>query len=341
MKILVTGGAGFIGTNLVNHLFHKYQDCEIVVLDALTYAGNLENFSQDIAGSARFTFWRGDVCNTDLVMDLVSSVDAVIHLAAETHVARSIYEDRKFFMTDVMGTQSVANAVLRNRDRIYRFIHVSTSEVYGSALSETIAEDHAINPANPYAAAKAGADRLVYSYRQTYGIPAVILRPFNQYGPYQHLEKVIPRFITSALLDEPLTIHGTGGPVRDWLYVEDTCDRIDKVLHAPKYLVEGEVFNLGSGFALDILNVARMVLGCLDKPRSLVTHIEDRPGQVNSQISCSDKANKVLNFEEGRSFEEGLAQTIHWYSENRRWWERMLPMRRVPIRVKNGKTEYY
>lgn len=341
MKILVTGGAGFIGTNLVNHLFHKYQDYEIVVLDALTYAGNLENFSQEIAGSARFTFWRGDVCNTDFVMDLVSSVDAVIHLAAETHVARSIYEDRKFFMTDVMGTQSVSNAVLRNRDRIYRFIHVSTSEVYGSALSETIGEDHAINPANPYAAAKAGADRLVYSYRQTYGIPAVILRPFNQYGPYQHLEKVIPRFITSALLDEPLTIHGTGGPVRDWQYVEDTCDRIDKVLHANGNLVEGEVFNLGSGFGLDILNVAGMVLSCLDKPHSLITHIEDRPGQVSSQISCSDKAEKALNLEAGRPFGEGLSQTIRWYSENRKWWERMLPMRRVPIRVKNGKTEYY
>lgn len=244
-RILITGGAGFVGTNFVTHLLQKYPDYHVMVLDALTYAGNLDNFPPGIKNDARFSFYRGDVRDLALVLELMQKVDAVVHLAAETHVARSIYDDRKFFETDVLGTQSVASAVLKNREHIQRFVHISTSEVYGTAVFTPMDEDHPLHPVTPYAAAKAGADRLVYSYWRTYHLPVVILRPFNQYGPYQHLEKVIPRFITSALLNEPLTVHGTGMARRDWLYVEDTCERIDRALHAQNPHVEGEVFNLG------------------------------------------------------------------------------------------------
>jgi len=340
-KILITGGAGFIGSNFVTHLHRRHPDYQILVLDALTYAGSLDNIPPRIKSSPRFSFHHGDVRNVGLVLDLVSRVDAVIHFAAETHVARSIYDDRRFFETDVLGTQSVAGAVLKNRDRIDRFIHISTSEVYGTALERPMTEEHPLNPMTPYAAAKAGADRLVYSYHRTYAIPVVILRPFNQYGPYQHLEKVIPRFITSALMDEPLTVHGTGESMRDWLHVEDTCARIDRVLHADRDLVLGELFNLGSGLDMDILSIAEMVLEILGKPQTLISFMDDRPGQVQHHIASVSKAEQVLGIEPGRPFEEGLAQTVTWYADNRPWWERLLSMRRVPILNEGGKTEYY
>ncbi len=202
-------------------------------------------------------------------------------------------------------------------------------------------EEHPLNPMTPYAAAKAGADRLVYSYGRTYDLPVVILRPFNQYGPYQHLEKVIPRFITSALINEPLTIHGSGESMRDWLHVHDTCTRIDQVLHADRALVLGEVFNLGSGFDLNILAIAKMVLGMVGKPETLISFMGDRPGQVQHHIASINKAEKLLGIKPGRAFKEGLAQTIQWYANHRQWWERLLPMRRIPILNKSGDREYY
>lgn len=340
-KILITGGAGFIGANFVSHLLEKYQDYQILVLDALTYAGSLDNIPSRVKTSPGFSFYQGDVRNVGLVLDLVSRVDVVIHFAAETHVARSIYDDRRFFETDVLGTQSVASAVLKNKEHIDRFIHISSSEVYGTAVERPMTEEHPLNPMTPYAAAKAGADRLVYSYGRTYDLPVVILRPFNQYGPYQHLEKVIPRFITSALMNEPLTIHGSGESMRDWLHVHDTCTRIDQVLHADRALVLGEVFNLGSGFDLNILAIAKMVLGMVGKPETLISFMGDRPGQVQHHIASINKAEKLLGIKPGRTFREGLAQTIQWYANHRQWWERLLPMRRIPILNKSGNREYY
>ena len=340
-KILVTGGAGFIGTNFVDILFDRYPDYHVLVLDALTYAGSLNNFADRVKNNSEFTFVRGDVRDVGLVLDLVSQVGLVIHFAAETHVARSIYDDRKFFETDVLGTQSVASAVLKNKERIKRFIHISTSEVYGTAAFKPMSEEHPLNPMTPYAAAKAGADRLIYSYWSTYDLPVVILRPFNQYGPYQHLEKVIPRFITSALLNEPLTIHGSGEARRDWLFVKDTCERIALVLDAEDEKVHGQVFNLGSGFDIDILSIARMILNMVGRSESLITFMDDRPGQVQHHISSTEKARAVLGVRPGRKFEEGLEQTIKWYADNREWWQRLLPMRKVPILTKNGANEYY
>lgn len=340
-KILITGGAGFIGSNFTRYLFEKYPRYQLVVLDALTYAGSLDNFPPSLIENSRFSFWHGDVRNSGLVLDLVSQVDVVVHFAAETHVARSIYDDRQFFDTDVLGTQSVANAVLRNKNRIERFIHISSSEVYGTAFSAPMTEDHPLNPLSPYAAAKAGADRLVYSYICTYDIPAVILRPFNQYGPYQHLEKVIPRFITSAILEEPLTIHGNGQARRDWLYVGDTCQYIDKVMHADLHKVRGEVFNLGSGLDRSVFSIAKSILKILNKPDFLLQYMEERPAQVLRHISSTDKAARILAINPGRDFEEGLQKTIGWYADNKKWWEKFLSMRRVPIMAGNGTQQYY
>ncbi len=312
----------------------------MIVLDALTYAGSPDNIPDDIKSSKRFEFWYGNVTNGDLMSQLVSRSDIVVHFAAESHVARSIFDNRIFYETDVLGTQAVANAVSR-KNGIDRFIHISTSEVYGTALTAPMTEDHPLNPLSPYASAKAGADRLVYSYIASYGIPAVILRPFNQFGPKQHLEKVIPRFITSAILEEPLTVHGTGGAIRDWLYVKDTCERIDKVMHAPIETIQGEVFNLGSGFELDVLSIARLVLDILKKPDDLISHIGNRPGQVDRHISSTAKASERLGIGPGRPFEEGLAETIAWYATHRSWWEKLLWMRHVPIITESGKVEYH
>ena len=338
--ILITGGAGFIGSNFLEYLFRKYPDYHIIVLDALTYAGSPDNIPDDIKASKRFEFWYGNVTNDDLVSQLVGRSDVVVHFAAESHVARSIFDNKIFYVTDVLGTQAVANACTRKKD-LDRFIHISTSEVYGTAHTSPMTEEHPLNPLSPYASAKAGADRLVYSYIASYGIPACILRPFNQYGPKQHLEKVVPRFITSALLEEPLTVHGSGNALRDWLYVQDTCERIDKVMHAPIEKIQGEVFNLGSGFELDVLSIAKLVLDILKKPDDLISHIGNRPGQVDRHISSTKKASEVLGIKPGRPFEQGLEETIAWYKTHRAWWEKLLWMRHVPIITESGKVEYH
>ncbi|MDZ7761318.1 MAG: GDP-mannose 4,6-dehydratase [Desulfovermiculus sp.] len=340
-RILITGGAGFIGSNFVNHLSQRYPEYTLIVLDALTYAGNLDNLSAELKDSPNFQFWQGNVCNSGLLFDLAAQVDTVVHFAAETHVSRSIHDDRKFFETDVLGTQAVANAVYRYKDRIDRFIHISTSEVYGSAQFVPMTEEHPLLPSTPYAAAKAGADRLVYSYYQTYKIPAVILRLFNQFGPHQHLEKVIPRFITSALLDEPLTIHGSGQAARDWLYVRDTCRLIEEVLHLDLNQIQGQVFNIGSEQRIDILGLARAILDMLHKPHTLITHMDDRPGQVDLHLAGTQKIRNIIPNIRLSTFEDALEQTIAWYEDNQDWWWTSLNMRQVPIRNGSGRLTYY
>jgi len=339
--ILITGGAGFIGSCFVRRIFREYPDWRILVLDALTYAGNPENFPKEMKESNRFEFWYGNINNIILVDELISRSDAVVHFAAESHVARSIFDNRIFFETDVMGTQTIANAVLKYKKRIERFIHISTSEVYGTALREPMDEDHPIMPLTPYAAAKAGADRLVYSYIVTYKLPAIIIRPFNNYGPYQHLEKAVPRFVTSAILDEPLTIHGNGLAARDWIYVEDVAEAVDLALHADLKKIQGQVINLGTGIAVSILDLAKKILQLMNKPESLLSCIPDRPGQVDKQISSTDKIQRLLGFQPKTKLEQGLEKTIDWYQENRDWWEPLRWMRTVPILTEEGKQERY
>jgi dTDP-glucose 4,6-dehydratase len=342
--ILITGGAGFIGSNFVHHIYNAYPDSRILVLDLLTYAGSVDNLPvdyHDARDNGRIQFWYGDVRNASLVDSLVASADIVVHFAAETHVTRSIFDNYHFFETDVLGTQVVANAVLRQRDRVERFIHISTSEVYGTAETDLMTEEHSLKPLSPYASAKAGADRLVYSYWATYDLPAIIVRPFNNYGPRQHLEKAIPRFITSCLLDEPLRVHGDGSAARDWTYVDDTCRAIDMLAHCPLDRVVGEVINIGQGRSHTLAEVAPLVVDLMGKSRDLITYVGDRPGQVFRHTADPSKAARLLGWTPQVGFEEGVRRTIEWYKANRPWWQRQLWMREIPIIAKSGKRELH
>ncbi len=341
--ILVTGGAGFIGSNFVRHIYNTYPDYCIIVLDALTYAGHVENLPVDIneENDGRLSFWYGNVTNGELVDTLVSQADVVVHFAAETHVTRSIYDNFLFFETDVIGTQTIANAVLKYRDRIERFIHISTSEVYGTANKALMDEDHPLMPMSPYAAAKAGADRLVYSYWTTYEIPAVIIRPFNNYGSHQHLEKAVPRFITSCILNEPIRLHGDGSAARDYIHAEDTCAAIDLILHADGKLVHGEVFNVASAMDRSMLSVAKDIVTMMGADESLITFVGDRPGQVFRHTGDISKIERVFGWKPKVSWEDGLKKTIEWYSEQQKWWEKQLWMRAVPIITRSGKKELH
>jgi dTDP-glucose 4,6-dehydratase len=341
---LITGGAGFIGSNFVHHLYDTYPSCRILVLDSLTYAGNLDNlpvgFNQ-ASSNGRIQFWYGDVRNASLVDSLVEQSDVVVHFAAETHVTRSIYDNYHFFETDVLGTQVVANSVLKHVKRVDRFIHISTSEVYGTARTAKMNEEHPLLPMSPYASAKAGADRLVYSYYATYGIPAIIVRPFNQYGPRQHLEKVIPRFITSCLLDEPLRVHGDGSAARDFTYVGDTCRALDCLASCDRDKVVGEVINLGYGESMSLADIAPIIARKMGKPLSLITYVGDRPGQVFRHTADRQKAERLLGWRPEVTFDEGLDRTIAFYKANRPWWEKQLWMREIPIITKTGKRELH
>lgn len=340
-KILITGAAGFIGSNLLEYLFDKYKEYEFTVLDALTYAGNLKNFPEAIKDSPRFRFIYDDITNASIVDNLVSDSDIVIHLAAETHVTRSIYDNVKFFETDVLGTQAVANAVYHHKNKVDRFLHMSTCEVYGGAKSPKMDENHPLNPHSPYAAAKVGADRLVYSYYVTYGIPAIILRPFNIYGPRQHLEKAIPRFITSAILGEPLTVHGTGQPERDYMYVDDLSKAVDLLIHAPIEKVKGEVFNVGSGNAISIIKIARLIADYMKIPQDQIHFVKDRPGQVSTFAADFTKFKKLFGWTPKIPFEEGLEQTIEWYKNNEDVWRQQTWLRSVPIMMPDGTIELH
>jgi dTDP-glucose 4,6-dehydratase len=327
---LVTGGCGFIGSNFVNLLAAREPEERIVVLDAFTYAAWPENLDRSVIDSFRFALVKGDVCNRDLVMQLVSHVDRVVHFAAESHVTRSIADDLPFFQTDVMGTQSVADAVAKNLSRISRFVHISTSEVYGTAEYAPMDEGHPLNPCTPYAAAKAGADRLVYAYRETYNIPTVIVRPFNQYGPRQHIEKVVPRFITQALQGLPLTVHGDGRMTRDWVFVSDTCEAVYRALTLPG--IDGHVLNVGTGIDTSVLDIAKLILSSLRLPESLITSVAPRPGQVDRHISSTTKAAMLLNdWSASTNLVEGIEQAVRWYSNNRPWWERLLGSEAIDV----------
>jgi dTDP-glucose 4,6-dehydratase len=340
--VLVTGGAGFIASNFVRYLYRKYPEYRVMVVDALTYAGSIQNTPDGAMGSDRYEFWYGDVRNGELMDTLVGQADIVVHMAAESHVTRSIYDNRLFFETDVLGTQTVANAVVKHRHRVKHFVHISTSEVYGSALAPLMNEDHPLNPMSPYASAKCGADRLVYSYWATYNIPVTIVRPFNNFGPNQHLEKVTPRFVTSCILGEPLTVHGDGSAARDWLYVDDHCEALDLLLHAPRERVIGQVINVGTGEDLTVLQIAEKVRAAMGNPAaSPIQFIGDRPGQVFRHTCDATKAKALLGWTPRTPFEKGLEETIRWYTDNQQWWRPQMWMRHIPIITATGKREMH
>lgn len=289
-----------------------------MVLDALTYAGNLDNFDQDIWENPEFNFRRGNICDRDEVVDLIKKADVVVHFAAETHVDRSIDNSDPFIATDVKGTQVMLEAA--RQANLERFIHISTSEVYGSAEKVPMTENHFLKPMSPYAAAKAAADRLAYAYFATYGLPIVIIRPFNNYGPNQYPEKLIPLFITNAIEDKPLPVYGTGRNTRDWMYVIDCCSGIDAAVHTDLARIKGEVINLGTGTDTDVLKITNIILKELGKEENLVKYIEDRPGHVKRHISSTSKAKRLLGFKATTRLEEGLKMTIQWYLEHPNWW---------------------
>jgi dTDP-glucose 4,6-dehydratase len=317
-RILVTGGAGFISSNFVRHLLTDSPH-DVVSLDALTYAGNVDNLS-DLLGHERLSFVHGDIRDRALVGEIARDVDVIVNAAAESHVEKSIVEGaREFVTTNVEGTQILLDAI--REVPVERFVLISSSEVYGTSEREPMDEEHPLNPRSPYAATKAGADRLAYAYHVTYGLPIVILRPFNNYGPYQHPEKVIPRFITQALADLPLTVHGDGHASRDWLYVDDHAEAIDAVLAADVSDVAGQVLNLATGVDISVSRIADLVLEKLEKPASLKVHVPERPGQVDRHIGSTDKAERLLGWRARTSFEDGLERTIAWYEQNPLWWE--------------------
>src|SRR5881392_1169200 len=273
-RVLVTGGAGFIPSNFIHHLLAK-TPYEVVSLDALTYAGSLDNLSGAMS-HARLSFVHGDIRDVELVRDVVSEVDVIVNAAAESHVEKSIDEGAsEFVTTNVEGTQILLDAI--REQPVERFILFSSSEVYGTALYDPMDEVHPLNPRSPYAATKAGADRLAYSYHVTYGLPIVIVRPFNNYGPRQHPEKVIPRFITQALRDEPLSVHGDGHASRDWLYVDDDAEAIEAVIAAPLEAVAGHVLNVATGVDISVADIADSVLDALGKQPSLKAFVAERP----------------------------------------------------------------
>jgi dTDP-glucose 4,6-dehydratase len=257
------------------------------------------------------------------VRELVGGVDVIVNAAAESHVEKSIeHGASEFVTTNVVGTQILLDAI--RETPVERFVLVSSSEVYGTAEYAPMDELHPLNPRSPYAGTKAGADRLAYSYFVTYGLPVVIVRPFNNYGPRQHPEKVVPRFITQALSDEPLTVHGDGHASRDWLYVLDDAEAIEAVIEAPIDDIAGEVLNIATGVDVTVAEVARLVLALLGKPADLTLHVEERPGQVDRHIGSTERAAALLGWRARTTFEDGLERTVAWYRENEAWWRGIL-----------------
>ena len=320
-RIFVTGGAGFISSNMIRYLL-EHTAHEVVTMDALTYAGNLANLD-DVIDHKRLRFIKGDIRDVHDVTEALAGVDVIVNAAAESHVSKSIEEGgAEFVTTNVVGTQVLLDAM--RQERIERFILISSSEVYGTAETEPMTEDHPLNPRSPYAGTKAGGDRLAYSYHCTYDMPVAVIRPFNNYGPYQHPEKVIPRFIIQALTDQPLTIHGGGRASRDWLHVFDTAEAITRACEVPVEQISGRTINVATGVDESVEQIADMILGMLDKPSSLKAHIADRPGQVDRHIGSTGLAAELLGWRSSISFEDGLERTIAWYRDNPEWWRAVL-----------------
>ncbi|MDQ7052076.1 MAG: dTDP-glucose 4,6-dehydratase [candidate division KSB1 bacterium] len=311
---LVTGGAGFIGSNYIRYLLKKYDDIHIINLDKLTYAGNLDNL-RDIENNPRYEFVKGDICDEEVVNRLVKQADVVVNFAAESHVDRSIGRPDDFIRTDVFGTFVLLEAA-RNHG-VDKFIQISTDEVYGSIEDGSFKETDPLMPSSPYSASKAGADRLAFSYYVTYGLPVIITRCSNNFGPYQYPEKLIPLFVTNALEDKPLPIYGDGKNVRDWIYVEDHCDAIDFLYQNGS---DGEVYNIGAGNERNNLEITEIILRELNKPKSLMTFVKDRLAHDRRySLDCTKIRN--MGWEPGHSFDEVMHYTIQWYVNNRWWWE--------------------
>lgn len=319
-KILVTGGCGFIGSNFIRYAL-KNSDYEIVNLDKLTYAGNLKNLV-DVQNDPRYKFYKGDICNFELVSFIIEkeNVDSIINFAAESHVDRSILSSQEFIRTNVTGTN-----VLLEVTRLYelkKFLQISTDEVYGSLGTEgKFTEETPLSPNSPYSASKASADLLVKAFHHTYGVPALITRCSNNYGPYQFPEKLIPLMIINALNNKPLPVYGDGMNVRDWIYVEDHCEAILKVFEKGRI---GEVYNIGAENEKPNIEIVKLILKELGKDESLITYVKDRPGHDRRYAIDATKIKTELGWKPSHTFETAIKETINWYIENQSWWKEII-----------------
>ncbi|EES72756.1 dTDP-glucose 4,6-dehydratase [Paenibacillus sp. oral taxon 786 str. D14] len=319
MKLLVTGGAGFIGSNFVLYMLKQHPNYQILNVDALTYAGNLENL-KSVEGNPNHTFIKADITEAKAMDALIAQgVDVIVNFAAESHVDRSILEPDIFVKTNVLGTQVLLDAAKKHG--VGKYVQVSTDEVYGS-LGETglFTEETPLAPNSPYSASKAGGDLFVRAYHETFGLPVNITRCSNNYGPYQFPEKLIPLMISKALSDEPLPVYGDGLNIRDWLYVEDHCSAIDLVIHHGR---DGEIYNIGGNNERTNLHIVRTILEQLGKPESLIKHVQDRPGHDRRYGIDPTKIMKELGWKPKHSFETGIKETIRWYLDNKEWWTRI------------------
>ncbi len=316
MHLLVTGGAGFIGSNFIRWILRNRNDIRITNLDKLTYAGNLENL-REVEKDPRYAFVRGDICDVEVVDRLAKEADVIVNFAAETHVDRSILSSREFLETDVHGTMVLLEAARKFGHR--RYLQISTDEVYGSIARGTASETSPLRPSSPYAASKAAADLMVLAYRTTFGLPVLISRCSNNYGPYQYPEKFIPLFITNAVEDKPLPLYGDGRNVRDWIYVGDHCAALDLILRKGK---PGEIYNIAGEEARKNIDVARGILDLLDKPRALIRKVNDRPGH-DRRYAISGAKIRRLGFRPKTAFEKGLQETVAWYENHPGWWRRI------------------
>ncbi len=325
-RVLVTGGCGFIGSNFVRMVLAERPGWEVVNLDKLTYAGRLENLA-DVAGDARYRFVKGDICDPETVRDAMAACTAAVNFAAETHVDRSLQGAAHFIDTDIKGVLVLLEEA--RRVGLERFVQISTDEVYGSIAEGSFTERSLLNPRNPYSASKAGGDRLAFAYWATYGVPVVITRASNNYGPYQYPEKLIPLFVTNALRDERLPLYGDGRNVRDWLHVADHCRA---VLFALEHGAPGEVYNIAGGNERENVEITHAVLRLLGKPASLIRPVEDRVGH-DRRYSLDASKLRGLGWSPQVPFEQGLSDTVRWYVEHEAWWR--------PIKDHDGEFKRY
>lgn len=321
MHVLVTGGAGFIGSNFIRYMLQQHEQVHIVNLDLLTYAGNSENL-QEFTNDPRYTFVKGNIGDSQLVDDLIQqyNIDIIVNFAAESHVDRSIRDPRVFVETNVLGTQVLLEAARRHS--VAKFVQISTDEVYGSlGDSGAFTELSPLMPNSPYSASKASADLLVRAYYETYGLPAVITRCSNNYGPYQFPEKLIPLMIIRALRDEPLPVYGDGRNVRDWLHVEDHCAAVDLVIRQGRI---GEVYNIGGHNEQRNIDIVKRILQMLGKPESLIRFVEDRLGHDYRYAIDPTKLTTELGWKPKYTFDTGLSATVEWYVNHQEWWEKLM-----------------
>jgi dTDP-glucose 4,6-dehydratase len=321
MNLLVTGGAGFIGSNFIRHILNKYPEYRVINLDKLTYAGNLENLT-GADKDPRYAFEKGDICDKARVQLCVMryEIDVFINFAAESHVDRSILGAAEFVQTNIAGTNVLLEVA--KELKIKKFLQVSTDEVYGSlGLTGLFTEETPLHPNSPYSASKASADMLALAYQHTFGLPVVLTRCSNNYGPYQFPEKLIPLMIANALHNKPLPVYGDGMNVRDWLHVKDHCSAIDEVLHRGKI---GEAYNIGGNNEKTNIEIVRLILQNLGKPESLITYVKDRPGHDRRYAIDSSKIQRELGWQPSYTFERGIAETIKWYTNNQAWWKRII-----------------